>query len=117
MGTKKRLFYFLYMLLWAFQGIMLYLKINAVIATNIFFLGLSFIIFISIILDIYLLKNEANWFDFFLLELSVYNIIDEKLGRGATFDWYELYIAIGLFFINLTFNYRKTIWKYLFQKV
>lgn len=114
---RKRLFYFLYMLLWTSQGIMLYLKVNDVIAVNIFFLGLAFIIYLSILLDIYLLKNEANWFDFFLLELSIYNIIDEKIGRGAIFDWYELYIAIGLFLINLTFNYRKTIWKYLFQKV
>ena len=76
MDLKKRLFYLLYMLLWTSQGVMIYLKVHEILATNVFFLGLSFIIFLSILLDSYLLKNKANWFDFYLLELSIYNIID-----------------------------------------
>lgn len=117
MHLRKKLFYLVYILLWMSQGVMLYFGTPEISATLIFFMLLAITILLSILIDFHSSEGKPDWFDFYLLELIIYNIIDEKLHRGAIFDWYEIYIAIGLFFINLTFNYRKTIWKYLFQKV
>jgi len=62
-----------------------------------------FFIVLAVSLAIWSLKDKGNFFEFVFMEFAFYNVFDELMGLGSSYQWYEL----PIFLITLTLTYRK----------
>ena len=62
-----------------------------------------FFIVLAASLAIWSLKDKDNFFEFVFMGFAFYNVFDELIGLGSSYQWYEL----PIFLITLTLTYRK----------
>lgn len=55
------------------------------------------IFFLILAVGLALLASEKidNIFEFVFFEFALYNIVDEAMGNGSTYQWYEVFVFIG----------------------
>ena len=74
---------------WQMDAVSKLLHLDGYIEARIFFLILA--------VGLALLASEKidNIFEFVFFEFALYNIVDEAMGNGSTYQWYEMFVFVG----------------------